>query len=220
MIRPSLCDGCRLNPTSSNYVGSGLAGEFVPWHPILPDRLIPPRITQRVVIVGIAPGEAEERLGEPFVGPSGRVLHSVLRWAQIDASDVFKTNLVMCRTLRTGITKVVNRDPLKPEVNDCASRWLWPMLNAWAQRVPTGWLVPLGALPFRHLMEAGLSEATFGKARGNRHKVKGPYAVTAPVRPRRVSPKGQPGRAKVRLCRCGSGLVLEARKRKCPKCRK
>lgn len=52
-------------------------------------------ITRRydIMIVGEAWGEHEERAGEPFVGPSGGVLKSMLRHAGIDYADCYATNV-------------------------------------------------------------------------------------------------------------------------------
>jgi DNA polymerase len=48
----------------------------------------------RVVLVGEQPGDQEDRAGEPFVGPAGRVLDDALREAGIDRSAVYVTNAV------------------------------------------------------------------------------------------------------------------------------
>jgi DNA polymerase len=48
----------------------------------------------RLVLVGEQPGDQEDRAGEPFVGPAGRVLDDALREAGIDRSTVYLTNAV------------------------------------------------------------------------------------------------------------------------------
>lgn len=50
----------------------------------------------RLVIVGEAPGAAEIRERRPFVGPSGKVLDSVLRQAGVNREDVYITNAILC----------------------------------------------------------------------------------------------------------------------------
>ena len=50
--------------------------------------------TPAVVLVGEQPGDAEDREGEPFVGPAGRLLDRALADAGIDPSVVYTTNAV------------------------------------------------------------------------------------------------------------------------------
>jgi uracil-DNA glycosylase family protein len=50
--------------------------------------------TARIVFVGEQPGDQEDRAGEPFVGPAGRLLDRALADAGIDRSDVYITNAV------------------------------------------------------------------------------------------------------------------------------
>ncbi|UNX55821.1 UdgX family uracil-DNA binding protein [Georgenia sp. TF02-10] len=48
----------------------------------------------RIVLVGEQPGDQEDRRGEPFVGPAGRVLDEALAAAGIDPATVYSTNAV------------------------------------------------------------------------------------------------------------------------------
>ncbi|MGY5883814.1 UdgX family uracil-DNA binding protein [Modestobacter lacusdianchii] len=50
--------------------------------------------TARVVFVGEQPGDQEDRKGEPFVGPAGRLLDKALTDAGIDRGDAYVTNSV------------------------------------------------------------------------------------------------------------------------------
>jgi uracil-DNA glycosylase len=50
--------------------------------------------TARVVLVGEQPGDQEDRKGEPFVGPAGRLLDRALGDAGIDRRDAYITNAV------------------------------------------------------------------------------------------------------------------------------
>jgi uracil-DNA glycosylase family protein len=52
----------------------------------------PPRAA--LMLVGEQPGDQEDRAGEPFVGPAGKLLDQALDAAGIDAADVFRTNAV------------------------------------------------------------------------------------------------------------------------------
>ena len=50
--------------------------------------------TARIVFVGEQPGDQEDRRGEPFVGPAGRLLDKALTEAGIDRRDAYITNAV------------------------------------------------------------------------------------------------------------------------------
>src|SRR5256886_6935639 len=50
--------------------------------------------TAQVVFVGEQPGDQEDKLGHPFVGPAGRLLDEALVEAGIDRSTVYVTNAV------------------------------------------------------------------------------------------------------------------------------
>ncbi|MEE2030708.1 UdgX family uracil-DNA binding protein [Rhodococcus chondri] len=48
----------------------------------------------RMLLVGEQPGDQEDRAGEPFVGPAGRLLDKALEDAGIDRGTVYVTNAV------------------------------------------------------------------------------------------------------------------------------
>jgi uracil-DNA glycosylase family protein len=50
--------------------------------------------TARIVLVGEQPGDQEDRVGEPFVGPAGKMLDRALADAGIDRRDAYVTNAV------------------------------------------------------------------------------------------------------------------------------
>src|SRR5688500_4502870 len=52
------------------------------------------RAAARIALVGEQPGDQEDRAGEPFVGPAGKVLADALEAARIDPSTVYLTNAV------------------------------------------------------------------------------------------------------------------------------
>lgn len=54
-------------------------------------------LNPKIAIVGEAPGEIEEALGRPFMGPSGKLLNSILDELYIDRDDCYVTNAVKFR---------------------------------------------------------------------------------------------------------------------------
>ena len=71
--------------------------------------------TSGIMIIGEAPGMAEDRRGIPFVGKSGKLLRKIIKAAGFDVDDVFLTNAVKCRPYN-------NNTPLDSEVADCKYR--------------------------------------------------------------------------------------------------
>jgi DNA polymerase len=48
----------------------------------------------RLMLIGEQPGDQEDKIGRPFVGPAGRILDRALEAARIDRNDVYVTNVV------------------------------------------------------------------------------------------------------------------------------
>lgn len=69
-----------------------------------------------VMFVGEAPGEEEDKTGQPFVGKAGRFLDSLLGTVGLHREEVVITNVVKCRPPH-------NSDP-KPEHIRACSMWL------------------------------------------------------------------------------------------------
>lgn len=67
------------------------------------------------VVVGEAPGAQEVAEGEPFVGPSGKLLNYALEKMGVQRSQVYTTNVVACRPPE-------NREPTKDEIQACLPR--------------------------------------------------------------------------------------------------
>jgi DNA polymerase len=66
----------------------------------------------RVVFVGEAPGEEEDRQGRPFVGRAGKLLNQMIERIGLNRKDVFICNVLKCRPPD-------NRDPEPGEVEAC-----------------------------------------------------------------------------------------------------
>ena len=70
----------------------------------------------KVMFIGEGPGEQEDLKGEPFVGPAGKLLDTMLEIIDLDRNKVYIANMVKCRPPR-------NRDPLDRDQDAC-SDWL------------------------------------------------------------------------------------------------
>jgi len=57
----------------------------------------PEAATNGILLLGEAPGAAEEAEGVPFTGPSGRLLNWALKCSGIDRHKCWVTNSVLCR---------------------------------------------------------------------------------------------------------------------------
>lgn len=82
-----------------------------------------------LVLVGEQPGDREDREGEPFVGPAGRLLDRALTEAGIDPHAAFRTNAVKhFRHVDRG-HKRIHRTPTRWHVAQCQP-WLLAELDA------------------------------------------------------------------------------------------
>lgn len=122
------------------------------------------------LIVGEAPGEQEDRQGEPFVGPSGQLLDNMLRALGLTRDEaaperqVFITNTLKCRPPS-------NRNPSPAEMAQCA-----PFLRRQIELLQPRIIVAMGRFAAQALL--GNSEA-LGRLRGRVHQYEGvPLVVT------------------------------------------
>ncbi|UWM56871.1 uracil-DNA glycosylase [Salinirubellus salinus] len=98
-----------------------------------------------LLFVGEAPGEQEDREGEPFVGRSGDVLTAALRDRGLARQDVRITNCVRCRPPE-------NRDPHVEERENCRE-----YLDREVELVDPELIVTLGKVPGEHLLGRSLA---------------------------------------------------------------
>jgi uracil-DNA glycosylase family protein len=77
----------------------------------------------RLVIVGEQPGDQEDKAGEPFVGPAGRLLDDALEEAGIDRSLAYVTNAVKHFKFRASGKRRIHATPDTWEVAACKP-WL------------------------------------------------------------------------------------------------
>jgi uracil-DNA glycosylase family protein len=103
----------------------------------------------RVMFVGEQPGDVEDRMGEPFVGPAGRILDQALEAAGIDRDLVYVTNVVKhfkWRRAPSGKRRLHQR-PDRAEVEACR-----PWLEAEVKRIGPELIVCLGATAAQALL--------------------------------------------------------------------
>lgn len=83
-------------------------------------------IPARVMIVGEAPGADEERLGEPFVGYSGKELTKMLHEAGINRSECFITNVARERPLGNDIGNFIafKKKDRTSDHSPCRDKWV------------------------------------------------------------------------------------------------
>ncbi|MFJ7166691.1 UdgX family uracil-DNA binding protein [Streptomyces globosus] len=103
----------------------------------------------RIVLVGEQPGDREDRAGEPFVGPAGRLLRRALEEAGLDVSEVYLTNAVkhFKFTVPEGGKRRIHKTPDLREMTACRP-WLTAELAAIRPRL----VVALGATAGRALL--------------------------------------------------------------------
>lgn len=79
--------------------------------------------TARIVFVGEQPGDQEDRKGEPFVGPAGRLLDDALTGAGIDRRDAYITNAVKHFRFTPKGKRRIHQTPGTEHLRACAP-WL------------------------------------------------------------------------------------------------
>jgi DNA polymerase len=101
----------------------------------------------RIVLVGEQPGDQEDRAGEPFVGPAGRLLDSALEEAGIDREAAYVTNAVKHFKFRASGKRRIHATPDTFEVAACKP-WLLAELSLLRPQV----VVLLGATAGKALL--------------------------------------------------------------------
>ncbi|MGC9498363.1 UdgX family uracil-DNA binding protein [Streptomyces sp. WG7] len=125
------CRGCPLHAAATQTVfGAGKADA-------------------RVMLVGEQPGDQEDREGEPFVGPAGRLLDRALEEAGIDPGDAYVTNAVkhFKFTRSEPRKRRIHKAPTLRETTACG-----PWLAAELARVEPELIVVLGATAGKALL--------------------------------------------------------------------
>jgi DNA polymerase len=127
-----------------------------------------------VVLVGEQPGDQEDRAGQPFVGPSGRMLDQCLEEADVDRAALYVTNAVKHFKFTLRGKKRLHSKPNAGEIRRCAW-WLGGELNLIQPKL----VVALGATALYSLLG---SQAKVTRDRGRLLKA-GPYTVLVTIHP-------------------------------------
>ncbi len=101
----------------------------------------------KVVLVGEQPGDQEDKTGQPFVGPAGRLLAKALVAAGIDRERVYITNAVKHFKFEERGKRRIHKTPSRTEVVSCR-----PWLLAEIESVEPDVVVLLGATAAKSLM--------------------------------------------------------------------
>ncbi|MGY0197368.1 uracil-DNA glycosylase [Leptothrix sp. BB-4] len=124
----------------------------------------------RWMLVGEAPGENEDRTGQPFVGDAGQLLDNMLRATGLTRADdggerqVYIANVLKCRPPR-------NRNPEPHEVERCE-----PFLKRQVELVKPRLILALGRFAVQSILR---SAEPIGRLRGKVHQYHGvPVVVT------------------------------------------
>jgi uracil-DNA glycosylase len=118
----------------------------------------------KLMLIGEAPGEEEDRRGEPFVGAAGHLLDKILASIGFERPEVFIANILKCRPPG-------NRDPLPDEVASCV-----PHLVKQIESIGPSLILALGRIAGQNLLG---TQAPLNRLRGDIHSFHGiPVMVT------------------------------------------
>ena len=112
----------------------------------------------RVVLVGEGPGQEEDRLGRPFVGPAGRLLDRIIAAMGWRRAEVYICNVIKCRPPR-------NRDPEVDEIEQCG-----PFLRRQLRAIRPQAILALGSFAAQFLLA---SQQPISRLRKRVHQFEG-----------------------------------------------
>jgi DNA polymerase len=151
------CRGCPLWKTGTQTVfGEGAAAA-------------------RVLLVGEQPGDQEDRVGRPFVGPAGRLLDEALAAAGIDRSEAYVTNAVKHFKWEPAGKRRLHKKPNAREIAACR-----PWLEAELATLHPELVIALGATAAQTLLGPAFRVT---RQRGERLEVPWAGACIATIHP-------------------------------------
>lgn len=115
MTKPDACKKCPINNWTTN-------------------KFVPPKVRPtEEAIVGEAPGEVEEALGEPFIGPAGKWLDSILKAAKRRRDEFTILNTMCCRPpsniYPTDPSSIIPQDAAQQGLEYCWRTHIAPILE-------------------------------------------------------------------------------------------
>jgi len=123
------CRGCHLwRPATQTVFGEG-------------------KKSSRLMLVGEQPGDKEDLMGKPFVGPASRELDRGLEAAGIERAEAYLTNVVKHFSFQERGRRRIHQTPKRFEVEACK-----PWLEAELAVVKPEALVLLGAIAAKALL--------------------------------------------------------------------
>lgn len=119
----------------------------------------------KIMLIGEAPGEQEEKQKRPFVGQAGRNLQEFLDILRLKREDIYITNVVKFRPYKVNekTGRKSNRAPDRNEI-DLWGRFLLREMDVVSPEV----IVTLGNVPLKFILG---SDKTIGECHGNSYPV-------------------------------------------------
>lgn len=121
-----------------------------------------------LMLIGEAPGEEEDRQGEPFVGAAGQLLNKILAAIDFSREDVYIANILKHRPPN-------NRNP-KPEERERSLPFLLRQIDLISPKL----ILCLGKVAAQTLLE---SDQTLGSMRGTFHPFRDKYELLVTYHP-------------------------------------
>ncbi|MGA8743421.1 MAG: UdgX family uracil-DNA binding protein [Terracidiphilus sp.] len=131
-----------------------------------------------IMMVGEQPGDQEDKLGRPFVGPAGKLLDKALDEAEIDRSKVYVTNVVKHFKWEPRGKLRIHKKPTMREIHACR-----PWLDAELETLRPTLVVALGATAAQALLGSSFK---LTEAHGKVQEVRGMPPIIATLHPSAV----------------------------------
>ncbi len=112
----------------------------------------------RLMVIGAAPGDDEDRQGQPFMGKAGQLLTEMLAAIGFKREQVFISNILKCRPL-------ANREPSAVELACCA-----PFLARQISLVQPQVILAIGTVAAHSLLQ---TSDNISRLRGTQHRCPG-----------------------------------------------
>ncbi len=129
----------------------------------------------RLMLVGEAPGDQEDRKGRPFVGPAGQLFEDALAEVGIAREDVYLTNAVKHFKFELRGRRRIHQKPGPAEIKACQ-----PWFEREVELIDPLLIVAMGATAARTVFN---KVVTIGKTRGRLHEVAGGRKAYVTVHP-------------------------------------